>query len=52
MKYFLRIDYIYRCSPVQRVRTLVDSILEVRRYLHRYSNDDYMVLSVRVERCQ
>lgn len=49
--YFLRIDYIYRGSPVQRERTIVSSYVHARRILSRFDGDDYLVLQVKFERC-
>lgn len=50
--YFLRLDYIYKGSPVQRVRTLVESYSHARGIMAEYLGDDYLVLSVRIERCR
>lgn len=49
--YFVRIDYLYKGSPVQRERSLVSSMTFVRRAIARYCTEDYLVLSVRVEKC-
>ena len=49
--YFVRVDYIYKGSPVQRERSLVSNLAYVRKALMRYCTEDYLVLSVKVERC-
>lgn len=50
--YFVRIDYLYKGSPVQRARYLVDSYSHARRILAEYHGADYFVLSVMIERCK
>lgn len=50
-KYFVRIDYLYCCSQVQRVRSLVSSIGEAYRLIKTFVGDDYMILQVKIERC-
>lgn len=49
--YFLRVDYIYKGSPVQRERTLVPTYDAGRRLLSRFCGEDYLVLQVRFEKC-
>lgn len=49
--YFLRIDFIYKGSPVQRTRDLVDNFKEVSRIISTMVREGYHVLSVKVERC-
>lgn len=51
MKYFVSLDYQYKCSPIQRVRALVSSIREFKYFLSKYSGDDYVLFSVKLERC-
>ena len=49
--FFVRIDYIYRGSPVQRVRRLVDTYLHAIDEIGEYHGEDYLVLQVRIEKC-
>lgn len=49
--YFLRVDYIYKGSPVQRERTIVSSYSHARHLLQRFCGEDYLVLQVKMERC-
>lgn len=49
--YFLRVDYIYLGSPVQRVRRLVPSLVAAMRELSQYRGTDYLVLQVKLEKC-
>lgn len=51
MKYFIRIDYVFKCLPVQRVRMLVNSLSRCRHIIGQYVGDDYLVLAVKIERC-
>lgn len=50
-KYFVRVDYIYKGSPVQRVRLLCDTFASARKYIAQYCGPDYFVLCARIERC-
>ena len=49
--YFLRVDYIYRGSPVQRLRTIVSSYKQARSFLMDFTGEDYLVLQVKIEKC-
>lgn len=50
-KYFIRIDYLYRGSPVHRVRCLCPSLVDCAKLVRQYTGEGFMVLSVCVERC-
>lgn len=49
--YFVRVDYIYKGSPVQRVRCLVPSLTDAAKLVRQYLGHDFLVLQVKVEFC-
>ena len=49
--YFVRIDFVYKGSPVQRTRDLVDSFDKVVEMVSTLRADGYKVLQVKVEFC-
>lgn len=49
--YFVRIDYIYKGSPVQRARMLASSLTRAYKAVRSYVGSDYLLLSVKIERC-
>lgn len=49
--YFVRIDFMYKGSSVQRTRNLCSDYAYVCRMLSTLNKFGYTVLAVKVERC-
>ena len=50
-KFFLRIDYSYKLSPVQHFRVLCETRDQIMQYWDDFSTDDYQIILFKVERC-
>ena len=49
--YFVRIDFIYKGSVVNRTRDVVDCFASAARMVNTMVKDGYTVLQVKIERC-